>query len=147
LRNTKPATTPHRRQIEHRAAQLVDAVGRHHHGQAADVGDHVVGLGLVEALERQVVGEVGAVDARDLDPQAQGLGVVLVGPDLEDLLERSVGDVDDAYLFAGVGIDRHAHLHRCQARVAIQGYWRSSDRTTPGRDGRSDVRCRARSGG
>src|SRR5581483_8893127 len=77
-----------RGQVERGAAQVVDAAGRYDDGQATLLV-HVVVVGpLVERLEREVVGEVGAADAGDLDAQPEALRVFLGGTQLEDLGER-----------------------------------------------------------
>ena len=75
--------------------QVGDAVGGDQHGEATVVVAVVVVVGLGERLEGQVVGEVGAPDAGDLDAQAEAVAVVLGGPELEDLLVGPIGDGDD----------------------------------------------------
>ena len=95
------------RQVERGAEQLVDALGRHDDDEAALLVAHVVVLALGQRLERQVVAELRAPHAGDLDAQPEAVRLVLGRPQLEDLGERGLGDVDDR-LGDGLG-DRVRH--------------------------------------
>ena len=65
------------------------SLGRDDHPQAAVVAHDIADVGLGDDLERQVVGEVLALVAQDLDADAEG---VALGLDVTQLQELRAGD-------------------------------------------------------
>ena len=86
----------------------------HHDREVVAVLDDVELAGLVDAAEVHVVGERGAGDAADLDPERERLGVGLAAPHLEHPHPRLVGDREQRG--RGVG---HVHHDTPVPRVLL----------------------------
>lgn len=99
---------------EFRILELVDILGRDDHSQLAVSIDVVRGLAIIEGNETQFVYELTRPDPRDLDEEGELTVTWLTVPDLDDLGDGIVGDVQNGSI-AAHGCSEKGLCHRTRS--------------------------------